>query len=102
MTNRLELTGQVVKAPRRSQSPAGIRHCTFSIEHRSVVQEAGLPRQVYCRMQIVVSGQKSDELTQHLVIGSYIMVGGFVAYHTGRNGLGKLVLHADNITQIQD
>ncbi|MCF7355685.1 MULTISPECIES: primosomal replication protein N [unclassified Vibrio] len=100
MTNRLELSGTVVKAPVRSLSPAGIAHCHFSIEHRSTVQEANLPRQVYCRMQVVVSGQGSQELTQYLVLGSHIKVSGFVAYHTGRNGLGKLVLHADNITQI--
>lgn len=100
MTNRLELSGHVVKAPVRSLSPAGIAHCFFSLEHRSIVMEADLPRQVYCRIQVVVSGQRSQALTQHLVLGSNIKVGGFVAYQTGRNGLGKLVLHADNITQI--
>lgn len=88
-----------MKAPVRSLSPAGIAHCHFSIEHRSTVQEANLPRQVYCRMQ-VVEWARSQPLTQHLVLGSQIKASGFVAYHTGRNGLGKLVLHADNITQI--
>lgn len=100
MTNRMELSGTVVKAPVRSQSPAGIAHCYFSLEHRSTVLEADLPRQVYCRIQVVVSGQGSQAITRDLVLGSNVKVGGFVAYHTGRNGLGKLVLHADNITQI--
>ncbi len=100
MTNRLELSGVVVKAPVKSQSPAGIVHCSFSIEHRSSAMEAELPRQVYCRMQVVISGARSQALTQDLVLGSNIKVGGFIAYHTGRNGVGKLVLHADNITHI--
>ncbi|OIQ22854.1 MAG: primosomal replication protein N [Vibrio sp. MedPE-SWchi] len=100
MTNRMELSGSVVKEPIRSQSPAGIAHCRFWLEHRSTVVEADLPRQVYCRMPVVFSGQGSQAITQNLVQGSNIKVSGFVAYQTGRNGVGKLVLHADNITQI--
>ncbi len=100
MTNRMELSGSVAKPPVRSQSPSGVEHCHFWLEHRSTVVEADFPRQVYCRIPVVVSGQRSKELTQDLVQGSSIQVSGFVAYQTGRNGLGKLVLHADNIIQI--
>ncbi|NAX21598.1 primosomal replication protein N [Vibrio sp. V39_P1S14PM300] len=100
MTNRMELSGTVAKPPIRSQSPSGIAHCRFWLEHRSTVIEADFPRQVYCRMPVVVSGDRSQALTQNLVPGSSIKVSGFVAYQTGRNGVGKLVLHADNITQI--
>ncbi|MCE0493471.1 primosomal replication protein N [Vibrio salinus] len=100
MTNRMELSGTIAKPPIRSQSPSGIEHCRFWLEHRSVVMEADLPRQVFCRMPVVVSGQKSKKLTQDLVQGSNIKVSGFVTYQKGRNGVGKLVLHADNITQI--
>jgi primosomal replication protein N len=100
MTNRMELSGTVAKAPIRSQSPAGVAHCRFWLEHRSTVLEADYPRQVYCRMPVVISGKRSQELTQELVIGSHIKVSGFVAYQTSRNGNGKLVLHADNIIHI--
>ncbi|MDA0149899.1 primosomal replication protein N [Vibrio sp. LaRot3] len=100
MTNRMELSGTVAKPPIRSKSPSGVEHCRFWLEHRSTVIEADLPRQVYCRMPVVISGQRSTTLTQDLVQGSSIKVGGFVAYQTGRNGVGKLVLHADNITYI--
>ncbi|QXO17144.1 MULTISPECIES: primosomal replication protein N [Vibrio] len=100
MTNRMELSGSVAKPPIRSKSPSGVEHCRFWLEHRSTVLEADLPRQVYCRMPVVVSGQRSKALTQHLVQGSTIQVSGFVAYQTGRNGVGKVVLHADNIIQI--
>ena len=97
MTNRLELVGTIVKQPKRSQSPAGIPHCHFVLEHRSIQQEAGLPRQVYCYINVVVSGKGQQVLTQDLVIGSNVKVGGFISYQTGRNGIGKLVLHADHI-----
>ncbi|WP_282177573.1 primosomal replication protein N [Vibrio nereis] len=100
MANRMELSGTIAKPPIRSKSPSGIEHCRFWLEHRSTVIEADFPRQVYCRMPIVVSGQRSQVLTQNLVQGSSIKVSGFVSYQTGRNGVGKLVLHADNITQI--
>jgi len=96
----MELSGSVAKPPIRSKSPSGVEHCRFWLEHRSTVLEADLPRQVYCRMPVVVSGQRSKALTQHLVQGSTIQVSGFVAYQTGRNGVGKVVLHADNIIQI--
>ncbi len=100
MANRMELSGTIAEPPIRSKSPSGIEHCRFWLEHRSTVIEADFPRQVYCRMPIVVSGQRSQALTQNLVQGSSIKVSGFVSYQTGRNGVGKLVLHADNITQI--
>jgi primosomal replication protein N len=51
-------------------------------------------------MPVVVSGKRSHVLTQELVKGSNIKISGFVSYQTGRNGLGKLVLHAEDITQI--
>ncbi|GAA03165.1 primosomal replication protein N [Photobacterium leiognathi] len=97
MTNRLELVGFIAKEPKRSQSPAGISHCHFVLEHRSIQQEAGLPRQVYCYINVVVSGNGQQVLTQDLAIGSNVKVGGFISYQTGRNGIGKLVLHADHI-----
>ncbi|WP_325891015.1 primosomal replication protein N [Grimontia sp. NTOU-MAR1] len=100
MTNRIELAGVITQGPIRKQSPAGIPHCHFVIEHRSDQQEAGLPRQVYCRLSVVLSGQGSQSKTQHLALGSNIEVSGFLAYQTSRNGAGKLVLHADNIKDI--
>ncbi len=100
MTNRIELSGSITKPPVRSKSPAGIEHCRFWLEHRSHAMEAGHMRQVYCLMPVVASGNGSQLNTHDLVQGSCIKVSGFIAYQTGRNGIGKLVLHADNITQI--
>ncbi|MDD1795872.1 primosomal replication protein N [Enterovibrio sp. ZSDZ42] len=100
MTNRIVLSGVITNGPIRKQSPAGIPHCHFVIEHRSEQLEAALPRQVYCRLPVVISGQGSQNKTQHLALGSNIKVSGFLAYQTSRNGAGKLVLHADDIIDI--
>lgn len=98
--NRLVLSGVVCKAPIRKVSPSGIPHCQFVLEHRSNQQEAGLQRQVWCRMPIIVSGQQSQILTHSITVGSNIRVNGFISYHKGRDGLGKLVLHAEQIELI--
>lgn len=99
--NRLVLTGVIVKQPERRRSPAGIEHCLFWLEHRSTRQEAGLSRQVYCSLQVVVSGSEAQAFTQPLALGVTVEVSGFLAYQPSRNGQGRLVLHADNIEIIQ-
>ncbi|HAT5000053.1 TPA: primosomal replication protein N [Serratia marcescens] len=98
--NRLVLSGTVCKTPVRKVSPSGIPHCQFVLEHRSQQTEAGFSRQAWCRMPVVVSGQQSQALTQRLTVGSQIAVQGFVSCHQGRNGLSKLVLHAEQIELI--
>ncbi len=99
--NRLVLDGVIVKQPERRRSPAGIEHCHFWLEHRSVQSEAGLSRQVYCSLQVVVSGQEAQAFTQHLALGVSVKVSGFLAYQPSRNGSGRLVLHAEHIETIQ-
>ncbi|QHB31172.1 primosomal replication protein N [Yersinia canariae] len=96
-TNRLVLSGTVCKTPVRKVSPSGIPHCQFVLEHKSTQQEAGFSRQTWCRMPIIVSGQKSQALTHSITVGSQLTVEGFISCHQGRNGLNKLVLHAEQI-----
>ncbi|AHG20765.1 primosomal replication protein N [Chania multitudinisentens RB-25] len=98
--NRLVLSGTVCKTPVRKVSPSGIPHCQFVLEHRSAQVEAGFSRQAWCRMPVIVSGQQSQALTQRLTVGSQVNVQGFVSCHQGRNGLNKLVLHAEQIELI--
>ena len=98
--NRLVLSGTVCKMPIRKVSPSGVPHCQFVLEHRSEQQEAGFNRQTWCRMPVIVSGQQSQTLTHSITIGSNIVVQGFISSHQGRNGLNKLVLHAEQIELI--
>lgn len=95
--NCLVLRGTICKVPTRTKSPAGVPHCYFTLEHRSLQTEAGLSRQVYCRIQVVASGKEIQTFTQNLTLGSEIQVTGFIARHEDQNGLGKLVLHAQTI-----
>lgn len=98
--NRLVLAGTVCKAPIRKVSPSGIPHCQFVLEHRSTQLEAGFNRQAWCRMPVIVSGQQSQAYTHSITVGSNLIVHGFISSHQGRNGLSKLVLHAEQIELI--
>lgn len=98
--NRLVLSGTVCQVPVRKVSPSGLSHCQFVLEHRSQQKEAGFSRQAWCRMPVVISGQPSQALTQKLMLGSQITAQGFVSCHQSRNGLSKLLLHAEQIELI--
>lgn len=99
-TNRLVLSGTVFLEPVQKVSPSGITHCQFVLEHRSEQKEAGFNRLAWCRMPVVASGQLSVTLTKKLIVGSKVMIQGFVSCHQGRNGLRRLVLHAERIKLI--
>ena len=98
--NSLVLVGQVVKPPKLSTSPAGLHHCQFSIEHRSIQNEADMNRQAYVRMQVVATGELSQHLTRDLTEGCNVKVSGFLNRHESRNGNPLLVLHAQQIEMI--
>ncbi|AFH94237.1 primosomal replication protein N [Providencia stuartii] len=51
-------------------------------------------------MPIIVSGQALQAHTHSITVGSRITVTGFISTHQGRNGLSKLVLHAEQIDLI--
>jgi primosomal replication protein N len=100
LDNCLVLVGEVVKTPKISTSPAGIVHCQFSMDHKSMQVEAGMNRQAFVRIQVVSTGQFSQNLTRDLIAGCKIKVTGFINRHETRNGNPLLVLHAQNIELI--
>ncbi|KMJ46070.1 primosomal replication protein N [Xenorhabdus khoisanae] len=51
-------------------------------------------------MPVIASGQLLQEYTHSITVGSRITVSGFINSHHGRNGLSKLVLHAEQIELI--
>lgn len=95
--NRFSLIGFVTSQPKRHQSPNGIYHCQFSLEHRSMQQEAGLSRQAWCKMPVQVSGNQLVEKTQSITVGCQLLVVGFISTHKSTNGLNQIVLHAEQI-----
>jgi len=94
------LVGTVVKQPKTSTSPAGIKHCQFSIDHHSIQNEAGMNRQAFVRIQVVATGELSQHLTRDLTEGCNVKVSGFINRHESRNGNPLLVLHAQQIEMI--
>ena len=98
--NCLVLVGEVVKPPKLSTSPAGIPHCQFSIDHKSIQSEAGMNRQTFVRIQVVATGELSQHLTRDLTAGCNIKVTGFINRHESRNGNPLLALHAKQIEMI--
>lgn len=97
MLNQCVLEGEVIKPVQVKTSPSGIPHASFLLEHRSFKYEAGLKRQAWCRISVVASGKALQTITQQLLIGSKIKVVGFICQHESKNGLSKLVLHAEEI-----
>jgi len=97
--NCLVLIGEVVRAPKQSTSPAGISHSQFSIDHKSIQNEAGMNRQAFVRIQVVATGDLSH-LTRELIAGNVIKVTGFINRHESRNGNPLLALHAQQIEMI--
>ncbi|MXN88148.1 primosomal replication protein N [Pasteurella canis] len=95
--NRFSLIGIVANQPKRHQSPNGVRHCQFLLEHRSMQEEAGLSRQAWCKMPVQISGNQLIEKTQSITVGSQLLVIGFISSHKSKNGLNQLVLHAEQI-----
>lgn len=100
MANRLVLSGTVCRAPLRKVSPSGIPHCQLVLEHRSVQEEAGFNRQAWCQMPVIISGHQNQAITHSITVGTVITVSGFISSHKARNGLIKLVLHAEQIELI--
>jgi primosomal replication protein N len=98
--NQLILAGVICKAPKFSQSPAGIPHCIFVLEHKSMQVEADLNRNSYVRIQVVASGYQMQPSTENLQVGQSVKVWGFLNRHQGRNGLSQLVIHAQQIERI--
>lgn len=99
-TNQYLLSGVICKTPKFSQSPAGIPHCIFVLEHKSMQLEADLTRNAYVRIQVVASGEQLRNQTEHLYVGQALQVRGFINRHESRNGLSQLVLHAQHIERI--
>ncbi|KES18785.1 Primosomal replication protein N [Gilliamella apicola SCGC AB-598-I20] len=93
--NRLVLSGLVTKTPIKKMSPSGISHCQFYLEHVSEQFEAGFPRQAWCTLPVIVSGQQ--DLSYSIKKGSKVLVSGFISTHTKRDKTSQLVLHADQI-----
>jgi len=95
-TNHLVLSGSILRS-RQFDSPAGIVHRVITLEHKSQRFEAELLRNVYCQIQVVLSGERFNSVADNLKVGVEIEASGFINLQQSRNGQTRLVLHAENV-----
>jgi len=98
--NVLVISGQVVGAPEVRISPAGIPISRFVLAHHSRQPEAGLGREVRCRIRVTAAGPELREQLQGLQAGHRVRVTGFVARAGYRSADWQLVLHAQSIEHL--
>ncbi|MCK3654492.1 primosomal replication protein N [Pasteurellaceae bacterium Macca] len=91
------LSGTVATHLKQSQSPAGIPHYSFYLEHRSRQVEANLERQAWCKIQVILNGNQFSLITQQIKVGCKVRVKGFIHSHKDYNGLSQLSLHTEQI-----
>lgn len=94
------ISGWVCTPPELRYSPAGIPVGQFALEHRSRQTEAGLPREAYCRVGVVASGEALRGKVESLALGSLVRVTGFLSRTRNRRGESRLVLHVIEIDLI--
>lgn len=64
-----------------------------------------MTRQSFIRIQVVASGilangDKAQDLATYLTVGNVVEVQGFLNRHETKNGVAKLVLHAQQLKKI--
>ncbi|WP_261526063.1 primosomal replication protein N [Burkholderia multivorans] len=94
--NRLQLTASVVERAAVRYTPAGVPITSATLQHRTEVVEAGIPRQVEMTIEAVAAGDASGRLEQ-CELGVETLFTGFLAKKS-RNAR-TLVFH---ITALQD
>ena len=87
--NRLTLSATVAQVDPLRYTPAGVPAVNLVLEHRSDVQEMGLPRQVHLTVRSVAFGPLAETLSRQ-ALGSEMAFDGFLA--AARNGKG-VVFH---------
>ena len=98
--NCLIIAGQVAESSDVRTTPAGIQIGRFLLDHHSGQMEAGLSREVRCRIPVVACGEKLAQTAQQLSPGVRVRVQGFVGRANYREERG-LVLHAARIDVLQ-
>lgn len=95
--NCLIIAGQVAESSGVRTTPAGVSIGRFLLEHHSGQVEAGLPREVRCRIAVVACGEPLAHIAGRLAPGARVRVRGFVGRAHYREGESRLVLHAAHI-----
>lgn len=98
-SNQVVMSGVVQDVSPLSSTPGGIPYRYFTLEHRSRQEEAGLAREVNCRIRVDLRGQPLIDLMKSLSSGQRVEVQGFLS-RAGfqEENATRLVLHAQTMT----
>ena len=95
--NQVIITGVVIEVESQRVSPGGVAHQRFMLQHRSRQEEAGQPREVFCRLLTELRGDLVAK-AQPLEVNDRIEVSGFLARASYKDDSGtKLILHASDV-----
>jgi len=95
--NQVVITGVVIEVESQRVSPGGVAHQRIMLQHRSRQEEAGQPREVFCRLLTELRGELVEK-AQPLQVNDRIEVCGFMARASYKDDTGtRLVLHATDI-----
>lgn len=95
--NQVVITGVVIEVESQRVSPGGVAHQRIMLQHRSRQEEAGQPREVFCRLLTELRGELVAR-AQPLQVNDRIEVRGFLARASYKDDTGtRLVLHATDI-----
>lgn len=99
--NQVVISGVIIEVEPQRYSPGGIAHQRLLVQHRSRQEEAGRPREVFCRILVEARG----ELTKHsqsLAVNDRVQVTGFLDRSSYKDDTGsKLILHATEIRKAE-
>jgi primosomal replication protein N len=99
--NCLTIAGQVAESSGVRTTPAGVPIGQFLLDHHSGQVEAGVPREVRCRIPVVACGEPLARTAGRLAPGDRVCIRGFVGRANYRQGESRLVLHAAQIDVLQ-
>ena len=97
--NQVTITGVVIEVESQRVSPGGVAHQRIMLQHRSRQEEAGQPREVFCRLLTELRGDLISK-SPPLAVNDRIEVTGFLARSSYKDDTGtRLILHATNISK---
>lgn len=98
--NKLIISGKIYKKPVEEISLSGIKYCYFMLEHISKQIEVKYIRKAWCKIKILISGEKFNKYKTKIKIGNKVIVIGFITTHINTYTSNKIVLHANKIKLI--
>ncbi|MGB3621060.1 primosomal replication protein N [Ketobacter sp. MCCC 1A13808] len=97
-SNQLILSGTVTEVLGLRYTPGGVPHYSFMLEHRSRQEEAGVAREVLCRIKVEARGREITEHCEPLAVSDRLQVTGFLSRRNYKDSSAtQLVLHAQHI-----